>query len=116
MAIVYQANEKFTLGADGDLFLSVKVGNKQKANTLVLLNDDFKIWGVFSELNVGAVVGCKGKKLYIEVNATDTNSQTNTVPVSITLRDNASSKNFDYENDADVNGGTVLFEINIDLK
>jgi Tfp pilus assembly major pilin PilA len=115
MAVIYKAKESFTLGS-GNLKLSVEIGNGQKANTLVTLDDNIIVWGVISEITIDTVENCKNKKLYLEVNATDTNSNTDTVPVTIDLHDDSEEETYEYEEDADKNGGTVIFEITINLK
>lgn len=115
MAVVYKAKESYTLGT-GNLKLTVEIGNGQKANTLVMLDDKVIVWGVISEITIDTVDNCKGKKLYLEVNATDTNSNTDTVPVTVDLHDDSAGEVYEYEEDADENGGTVIFEITINLK
>lgn len=110
MATIYTANEKYELGT-GILYISVVVGNKQKANTLVKLGKKIIVWGVFPKVPIDDVDNCNGKTLYVEVNATDTNSSTDTIPVTITLWDDKNKQVYSYQNDADENGGTVIFDI-----
>jgi hypothetical protein len=114
MAVTYEIKETYTSGS-GDLVLKLQVGNGQYHNTMVMLGDELLVWGTFPKLTIGKVADCKNKKLFIEVNATDTNANTNLIPVTIELADNSKKEVYEYEQSVAQNGGSILFNIYIDI-
>ena len=114
MAVIYTANEDYQLGS-GFLKLSVTVGNGQYANTLVKLDTQVKAWGIFPEIILDTVQNCKDKKLFLEINATDSKPNTQTIPITVIVKDDINAKTYSYTEEADVEGGTVLFNVYINL-
>lgn len=114
MAVTYEIKETYTSGS-GDLILKLQVGNGQYHNSMVMLGDELLVWGTFPKLTIGKVADCKNKKLFIEVNATDTNANTNLIPITIELADNSKKEVYEYEQSVSQNGGSILFNIHIEI-
>lgn len=114
MAVTYDIKETYKSGS-GDLILKLQVGNGQYHNSMVMLGDEVLVWGTFPKLTIGKVSDCKNKKLFIEVNATDTNSNTNLIPVTIELADQTNQEVYKHAESVDQNGGSILFNIHIQI-
>ena len=115
MAVFYQNTEVYNAGT-GNLFLFLKVGMWQYYNSFVRIGKKKLVSGQFEALFIGPVQDCKNNSLVVEINATDTNEATNTVPVSLQLKDDQNDKVYEYAVEADKNGGTILFEIKFSIK
>lgn len=114
MAVIYEIKETYTAGS-GELILKLQVGNGQYHNSLVMLGTKVLVWGTFSKINIGRVVDSKNKILFIEVNATDTNMHTNLIPLTIELSDKTNQEVYEYEQTVEQQGGSLLFNIYIEI-
>lgn len=115
MATVYEIKETYQVGT-GNLELSLVVGNGQYHNTMVELDSELLFWGRFSKMNIGNSSDCKNKQLFMEINATDTNANTDKVPVTIRLKDQGNDQQYEYEESVNGNGGSILFNVYINFK
>ncbi|TDO25176.1 hypothetical protein [Sediminibacterium goheungense] len=115
MAVFYKNEETYQSGT-GNLFLFLKVGMGQYYNAFVKIGKKKLVFGQFEVILIGTVEDCHGKKLFVEINATDVNPHTDNVPVNIILKDDQQETVYDYSVDADKNGGTILFEIEFTIK
>ncbi len=115
MAVFYKNAESYQSGA-GNLFLFLKVGMGQYYNAFVKIGKKKLVSGHFESILVGSLEDCRSKILLVEINATDVNPDTDTVPVSILLKDDQKQTLYEYTVDADKDGGTILFEIKFTIK
>ncbi|MBW0178313.1 hypothetical protein [Sediminibacterium sp.] len=115
MAVFYKNSETYKAG-NGSLFLFLKVGMGQYYNAFIKIGKKKLVSGQFDEILIGDIEDCRNKILLVEINATDVNPDTDTVPVSIQLKDDQNESLYEYSVDADKNGGTILFEIKFSIK
>mgnify|MGYP001627485040 CR=1 FL=1 len=115
MAKHYRNHENYRIGT-GNLFLHLKVGNGQHHSTRVKLDKNTLVYGQFDTQFIGQAESCVNKRIWIEINATDTNEHTNLIPVTVKLKDDSSEKEYAYDLEADENGGTVIFDLIISVK
>lgn len=114
MAVIYEIKETYTAGS-GELDLFLTVGNGQYQNTLVMLDKEILDWGDVHEIRIGKVSDCRNKKLFLEINATDANTNTNLIPVTIQLKDKTNEAIYEYEQEAK-ELGSILFNVDIKIK
>jgi hypothetical protein len=107
----------------GNVRVTVEVGNGQFVNTFIKLGTKSVAFGpLINNLIVGSQADCKGKVLFVESNCTDVNSQTDSIPISVTISDdNQSVKVYDTfngpasENTVGTNGGSLIYELFITI-
>jgi len=100
----------------GDLLLSVVIGEGQLGSSLVRLGERELAIGDVSRLKVGKGSTIAGKQLYIKTVVTDVNDQTDRTSVRYELQGGEVQKVIDLEASVDEEGGSVIYRARFDLK
>jgi hypothetical protein len=100
---------------NGSLALSVANFDGQQGLSTVLLETKVVVVGGIINVSLGTSSECKGKKLFILSDIRDVLGETDDTTLTVTLKDDSSSKTFFYAATALSNGDAVMYEVTISL-
>ena len=101
---------------DGDVQLSVIIGDRQFGTSLVTLDGEQLALGDVNGLTVTAPGGLRGKKLFVKSVVTDVNDQSNFTSITYELSGGVAPKGFELRETVDNDGDSVVYRATFHLQ
>jgi hypothetical protein len=110
MAEAVKTVDDYKVG-EGDVFLSMRIGEGQTGTTEVLLGTTplVTVSGDIGSLRIGSGADLAGKKLNVRSIINDVMSNTNRMAVTYELRGGTRARNFDADGEVATNFGLLRF-------